>query len=264
MLRRIGLSLCLMVSMVVMIPLITSTAHNMRAHFASRSAHHRRHSRAWWRRRRALMRRRQAMLARRRALIAARRSGQAPAVVPEKTAENHRVLSTAVTVPATPASSNTANSNALPLPNGWSQASSTNGASNFRIAPAPGAEAHATLAVIAPATGNKPFGREQRNMVGGASYTELRRTVIDRMISAGGWVVNDRQREIGGRRVFEVIAQTPSTNGKPDQIWNFYFTEVNGRVYSLTTRSAGASDKVAADAEKFLGSFSPVEQSKRK
>ena len=265
MLRRIGLSLCLMVSLVVMIPLITSTAHNLRAHFASRSAHHRRHSRAWWRRHRALMRRRQAMLARRRALIAARRSGQVPSVVPAMTAENHRVLSTAVTIPSNPSNAPTAaNSDAMALPNGWSQASSTNGASNFRIAPANGAEAHATLAVVAPTTGAQPFGRAQRNMVGGASYTELRRTVIDRMISAGGWVVNDRQREISGRRVFEVIAQTPSSNGKPDQVWNFYFTEVNGRVYSLTTRSAGANDKVVADAEKFIGSFAPAEQSKNK
>ena len=74
-------------------------------------------------------------------------------------------------------------------------------------------------------------------MVGGASFTELRRIVIDKMISAGGWVVNDRQREIGGRRVFEVIAQTPSTNGKPDQVWNFYFAEVDGEFTRLTTRT---------------------------
>ena len=77
-------------------------------------------------------------------------------------------------------------------------------------------------------------------------------------------MVNDRQREIGGRRVFEVIAQTPSTNGKPDQVWNFYFTEVNGRVYSLTTRSAGASDKVASDAEKFIGGFAPAGTTQQK
>jgi hypothetical protein len=96
-------------------------------------------------------------------------------------------------------------------------------------------------------------------MVGGASFTDLRRSVIDRMISAGGWVVNDRQREIGGRKVFEVVAQTPASNGKPDQVWNFYFTEVNGRVYSLTTRSAGANEKVGADAEKFLGTFAPTD-----
>ena len=258
MLRRIGISLLLLVTLVVMIPVITSTAHNLRAHFSSKSRY-RRHSRAWWRRHRAQMRRRQAMLARRRAMIAARRNGQIPSV-PAKTAENHVVLSTAVTITPNPATRES-----LALPNGWSPAANANGAANFRIAPSNGAEAHATLAVVAPSTGAaKPFGREQRNMVGGASFTDLRRTVIDRMISAGGWVVNDRQRQIGGRRVFEVIAQTPSAKGKPDQVWNFYFTEVNGRVYSLTTRSTGANDKVASDAEKFIGGFTPAEAAQNK
>jgi len=80
------------------------------------------------------------------------------------------------------------------------------------------------------------------------------------MISAGGWVVNDRQREIAGHRVFEVIAQTPANSEKPEQVWKFYFTEVNGRVYSLTTHSAiGLTEKLAADAEKFLGSFRPMD-----
>jgi hypothetical protein len=200
------------------------------------------------------MRRRQAMLARRRALIAARQAGLVQTVDAAKSAENHVVLSTAVTLAPDPA-----NRESMQLPAGWAQASSTNGAANFRITPANGAEAQATLSVVAPSSnGAEPFGRERRNMVGGASFTDLRRSVIDRMISAGGWVVNDRQREIGGRRVFEVIAQTPSSNGKPDQIWNFYFTEVNGRVYSLTTRSVGANDKVASDAEKFIGGFSPA------
>ena len=78
--------------------------------------------------------------------------------------------------------------------------------------------------------------------------------------------MNDRQREIGGRRVFEVIAQTPAAGGKPDQIWNFYFAEINGRLYSLTTRTVGSSEKVAADAEKFIGALSPNEtvEAKRK
>ena len=98
-------------------------------------------------------------------------------------------------------------------------------------------------------------------MLGGVAYTDLRRTVIDKMVNAGGWVVNDRQREIGGHKVFEVIAQTPANNQtKSDEVWNFYFTEINGRVYSLTTRSAaGASTKVAADAEQFITTFRPLE-----
>ena len=260
MLRRVALSVCLLATLVVMIPLVTSTAHNLRAQFSA-STQKRRHSRAWWRRHRAMMRRRAALRAKRRALIMARRNGVVP-TAPPRSAENHVNLSKAIALPVNAVSDN----KSLPLPNGWSPTASANGASSFVIAPNNGAEAHATLAVVAPTTGNQPFGREQRNMVGGASYSDLRRTVIDRMISAGGWVVNDRQREIGGRRVFEVIAQTPAANGKPDQVWNFYFAEINGKVYSLTTRSVGANDKVASDVEKFIGGLSPAETtlSKRK
>jgi hypothetical protein len=210
-----------------------------------------------------MIRRRQAMLARRRAmraLMLARQNGTAPAA-PAKVVTNHAVASTTMTLPAAPELSKSA----MPLPNGWAPVASTGGGSSFRIAPSGGSEATATLTMVAPTTANKPFGREQKKMVGGASFSELRRSVIDRMISAGGWVVNDRQRDIAGRRVFEVIAQTPSSNGKPDQVWNFYFAEVNGKVYALTTRSAGNNDKVAADAEKFISGFTPAElQAKQK
>jgi hypothetical protein len=128
-------------------------------------------------------------------------------------------------------------------------------------------EANATLAVAVPAStnGNQPIGREQRNMLGGVSFSDLRRTVIDRMISSGGWVVNDRQRDIHGRRIFQVIAQTPPTSdGKPEQVWNFYFTEVDGRIYSLTTHTAGSfTEKLTADAELFLSNFRPMEANRR-
>ncbi|MDX6382776.1 MAG: hypothetical protein QOK48_349 [Blastocatellia bacterium] len=150
----------------------------------------------------------------------------------------------------------------MSLPDGWSAGSITRGASNFRIAPPNGTpEAQATLAVVAvaPANVDQVIGREQRRMLGGVPFTDLRRSVIDKMIGNGGWVVNDRQREIGGHRVFEVIAQTPPTSdGKPEQLWNFYFTEINGRVYSLTTRTTGGqTQKIAGDAEKFLSDFQP-------
>lgn len=262
MLRRIAIGLCLLATLVVMIPLVSSTAHNLRTQFSAASR--RKHSRAWWRRHRAAIRRRQAMLARRRArraLMLAQRNGTVPSAEP-KVMGNHATLSTTMTLPTAPA----LKSSALPLPNGWAPLASTGAGSSFRISPAGAPEATATLTLVTPTTGSsQPFGREQKKMVGGASFTELRRTVIDRMISAGGWVVNDRQRDIAGRRVFEVIAQTPSGNGKPEQVWNFYFAEVEGKVYSLTTRSTGNNQQVTADAEKFLSGFSPAElQAKKK
>ena len=260
MLRRIVIGLCLLASLVVMIPLVSSTAHNLRSHFTA-SSHGRRHSRAWWRRYRAMLRRRQAMLARRRAraraLMLARQNGTVPTT--PKVVTNHVSLPTVMTLP------DRAPFSGLQLPSGWAAAPSTGAGSSFRIAPANAPEAYATLTIVAPTTGGtQPFGREQRKMVGGASVTELRRTVIDRMISAGGWVVNDRQREIGGRRVFEVIAQTPSGSSQPDQVWNFYFAEVDGKVYALTTRTVGSNDKVSADAEKLISGLSTAQTSAKR
>src|SRR6185369_11218674 len=153
---------------------------------------------------------------------------------------------------------------AMPLPSNWSASANKDG-SSFRIEPPNGApEAQASLAVVAlapSASAIQPLPNEQKKMLGGLAFTDLRRSVIDKMITAGGWVVNDRQRDIGGLKVFEVIAQTPANNTtKSDQVWNFYFTEVNGRVYSLTTRSAaGTTSKVSADAEQFLSTFRPNE-----
>lgn len=259
--RRIALSLALLASMVVILPLVTSTAHNLRSQFMTVSHRSRHHSRAWWRRHRALMRRRQALLARRRALMAARNGIAMPLAAK---AENH------VSQPATlgfPEGFYRDGTVAMSLPNGWSTDATKNGVSTFRIAPANGStEAQATLAVVTSApTPNQVFSRQQRNMLGGVSVADLRRTVIDKMITAGGWVVNDRQREVGNQHVFEVIAQTPASNGKSEQVWNFYFTEVKGRIYSLTTHTAESSNaRVTSDAEKFLTSFNPTESSKNK
>lgn len=267
MLRRLALCLGLLLSLVILLPFATSTAHNLRTQSAVRSHHFRHHSRAWWRRHRAMLRRRQAMMARRRAMqAAARYSASTTTPMPSslaqpKSAENHVVVPSAFALPDNVYRDGAFN---MPLPTNWSPSSGNKGASNFRIAPANGApEAQASLAVVAvaPAPAVQPLAYEQRKMVGGVTFSDLRRSVIDKMITTGGWVVNDRSREIGGHRVFEVIAQTPATgDGKPEQVWNFYFTEVNGRVYSLTTRSANpASQKISADAEQFLSNFRPLE-----
>jgi hypothetical protein len=78
------------------------------------------------------------------------------------------------------------------------------------------------------------------------------------MIQSNGWVVNDMQREIGGRNVFIVIASTPmSSDGRTPQLsWVFYFTEVDGRIYSLATRSLlEFADRIANEAAQLVSSF---------
>jgi hypothetical protein len=263
MLRRIALSLGLLVAVVVLLPFATSTAHNLRSHMSAGSHRFHHHSRAWWRRHRAMLRRRQAMIARRRAMQAMQTASTNKVMpAPEaKSADNHVALPAALSFPE-----NVYREGAIltPLPHNWSATATSSGSSNFRIASQNGMpEAQAALVVVAaaPPKSFQPLPNELKKMVGGVTFSDLRRSVIDKMITAGGWVVNDRQREIGGHRVYEVIAQTPATSdGKSEQVWNYYFTEINGRVYSLTTRSANAANqKIAADAEQFLSTFRPTE-----
>lgn len=239
MLRTITLSLLMLVTVLSMLPFDQSTAHGIRQSSVSQGRHrnhYRRHSRAWWRRYRArLRRRRAAALAHRRALLAPK-------------------LPQAI---ATGAPSTTLTTN---LPIGWNGETKANGTEmRFRTGTVSGSvPGEAALVVVAQSRPNPGYltQREERRMLAGTAVTDLRRIVIDKMITAGGWVVNDYQRDMGGYRVFVVTAQTPGDARSPEKSWNFYFTELNGRIYSLTTNTPRQfSDRMATDAEKFIGSL---------
>ncbi|MEP6911338.1 MAG: hypothetical protein ABI923_01205 [bacterium] len=266
MLRKIALSLLMLVSLIVMLPLVNSTAHSIKYEAVQNHRRFRHHSRAWWRRHRALMRRRRAARLRRRAMAAAMREYNSlrepnawqPASV---ASENHAAFQTTISLP--PALLRDANGTvAVALPDGWSAGPlSKTGEARFRVSELNGNSAgQAALSVVAassPSQGRMSL-REQHRALAGVSYPDLRRTVIDKMITSGGWVVNDMERDLDGRKVFVVVAQTPASNdGKgPEQIWNFYFTEVNGRVYSLATSAPRqSSNRVASGAEKFITSL---------
>src|SRR5205814_7663819 len=107
----------------------------------------------------------------------------------------------------------------------------------------------AAITVLGPAGGTA--GDAGRNKtVGGVSTTSLRRDVIDKMIKENGWVVNDYQKEISGQPVYVVVAQSLAKGGKV-QSRMFYFTEVDGRIYSVATNAAAEqSDRLAEESEK--------------
>ena len=213
MLRKIALSLLMLISIVTILPFADSAAHTIRHGIARhRHRHHRHHSRRWWRRHRALMRRRRAAaLAHRKALL----NAALPQAQPASVAPGTKVA-------------------VLQLPN------------------------QSTLSVVAMSRPAPAFltMKEQSQILGGVSFSEMRRIVIDKMINAGGWVTNDFQRDVGGRRVFIVTAHTPAEGRTPEKDWNFYFTEVNGRIYSLATESTSeSSERMAAEAERFITSL---------
>jgi hypothetical protein len=255
MLRKILLSLLMLGSLVVMLPLVNSTAHNIKYDAVQRQRRVRKHSRAWWRRHHALIRRRRAARLRRLALAAIRRQANRPVV-----SGNHVAFKANLPAPAVLVRDDKAPVSSLPT--GWLTTSAPGkGETNFRVVNPNGSSAgQAALSVVAAAA--PPLGRvsahDRARVLAGVSHTDLRRTVIDKMITAGGWVVNDLQRDINGRKVFIVVAQTPGTNDgrEPERIWNFYFTEIGGRVYSLSTSAdRNTSGRLASDAEKFLNSL---------
>jgi hypothetical protein len=53
-----------------------------------------------------------------------------------------------------------------------------------------------------------------------------------------------------------VIAQTPSDGRSPEKAWNFYFAEVDGKIYSLTLNTPlEFSNKLPVEGEKFVSSL---------
>ena len=235
MLRTITLSLLMLISVDVMLPFASSTAHGIRQ--GSVSHHHRRyrrHSRAWWRRHRARLRMRQtAVMAHRNSPLTA-----APS------------LASTPTMPAA----------VLPaLPAGWDKPIiANNGEVKFKTINPTAAPSQATLSVVARSRPNPAFltRREEKTMLAGVSFSDLRRTVIEKMITAGGWVVNDYERQVDGARVFVVIAQTPGDARSPEKAWNFYFAEIDGKIYSLSLNTPLTnSNQLAAEGEKFLSTL---------
>jgi hypothetical protein len=247
-----------LISLAVALPMVRSLAHNNRSALTQRHARHH-HSRAWWKRHRSLLRRkRAAALKRRQDLLASRdQHANAPAQGAEK-------LLSANLPPALGGVFTDARGISLTLPEGWRNRSSmTDSEIKFQVnAPdgRPAGEASLTPvgpAMAAPAPGVQPV-RNQRRMIAGVPFADLRRIVIDKMITAGGWVVNDVEREIGGRRVFVVMAQTGDARDAhaPQQAWSFYFTEVDGHVYSFTAHAPlEYSDRMAAESEKVMASL---------
>lgn len=265
MLRAAALSLLILVSVALTLPLVDSSAHNG-GRATTRHSHMRHHhSRAWWRRYRARLRRQRAAMRRRQALEQARSQKSMNAEADSHNSNN-------VVYGNLPVASNdfksselkpSASASALSLPSGWiRRTASANGETKFVISGQGGQYiGAATLSVVANArSSGETFltARPGRRTLGGVSLAELRRTVIDKMIASNGWVVNDITREIGDRPAFIVLAQTAaSSDGRTPQLsWVFLFTEVDGRIYSLSASSLSEfSDRVADDSAQLIASL---------
>jgi hypothetical protein len=253
MLRPLVLALLVLSLVAAGLPVSDSLAHwTGRSHVHRKSKHKRYHrrSRAWWRRHRARIRQRQARVARLRAARLARLRQGGP-----KSGQPRRPVVSAV-APIAPVQGPRAPFD-LAKPSTWTSANSgAPGTMQFRVSSPDGrAAGTASIAPVSLSGAEIAVASIRTKTLGGVPFAALRRTVIDRMVVEGGWVVNDMERQIQGRRVYVVIAQS-GTAGVARQSWTFYFTEMNGRVYSLATNSPiEFAAPLAADAEQVMTSL---------
>ena len=140
-----------------------------------------------------------------------------------------------------------------PAPKGWTPAKTSPAEVQFRVDNSSGDQVgSASISVVGPSAVS---GENNRKAVGGVSTTSLRREVIDRMIKENGWVVNDYQKDIAGQSVYVVVAQSQARNGAV-QSRMFYFTEVDGRIYSVATNSpVQEAERLAEESEKVINSL---------
>ena len=265
MLRPIAIALILVLSVGVMLP-FANEAHGIRQTVqVGQRRHHHYRSRAWWRRYRARLRQKRlaAEMAHRNAMLALPQNinvaelqgltGPGLPSLPSNSATSTTLPPPVMTGTLTPVAAPVANHS-----NGETRPRVVNPAHPaFKTAEAklPG---QMNLAVVALSRPNPTFltSREEKKMLGGVAVADLRRMVIDKMVSSGGWVVNDFVREVNGARVFVVTARTPKDALTPEKVWTFYFTEAGGRIYGLTTdTTVENAERMSTEAQRFIESL---------
>ncbi len=246
--RAIALSLALLIGIGVIIPLSTDDAQARPRHRKHRHhRHHKKYSKGWWRQYHRRQRRLRALRARKRELrlaqlrLAKAHADDNSAQVNSKPAATKTKKSEAAVLPS-----------GAPAPSGWRPAVNSPAELQFRVDNSAGEQVgSASISVVGPAVS----GSGGYKTVGGVSTAALRRDVIDRMIRENGWVVNDYQKDIAGQSVYVVEAQSQAKNGAV-QSRMFYFTEVDGRIYSVATNSpAKESERLADESEKVINSL---------
>ena len=258
-LRAAALSLLMLFSIAALLPFVSSSAHsNETTAAASKKGSIRRHSRAWWRRYRARQRRRRAALERKRALAGLRqRNADRQSRGDNNTAQSNP-LSNMVWLDNDSRSQSTpivsTEHSSRPLPKVIEKGVRLNTPDGRTVG-------QVSVSVIGNAGGGSGVTAtraSQRRALGAVQFASLRRTVIDKMLLAGGWVVNDFEREINGRRVYIVLAQTAAPNDRhtPQQSWTFYFTEVEGRIYNIVSNAPlEFSDRMGLEAERVIATL---------
>ena len=269
MLRVIALALSLMLSLGAIIPLATNYSEaGPKNQQKKKKKKIKKYSKAWWRQYRQRQKRKRALAARKRALKA-RQEMLANSRRLENGANNSggggresvvKVADRSGKARQKGLKDNSATAAILPsgekAPNGWKRGQESKSELQFRVDDDGGRQiGSASLSVVGPSMGADNNGGRSKTL-GGVSTSALRRTVIDRMMKEEGWVVNDYQKDLaGGKRVYVVVAQSKGMGGQI-QSRTFYFTEVEGKIYSLATNAPNeASERLAQESERVINSL---------
>ncbi|QYO68132.1 hypothetical protein [Leptolyngbya sp. 7M] len=263
MVRAIALSIALLVGVGTLIPLATEYAEagtKKTRKYKKKKVRTWRgvkpYSKRWWQlyraqerrkkaRREAIARRQRSLRLRQLRLARARQAAEA----------RERVIAAAPAPKAPVAKRSVVMPSGESAPKSWQADSANPSEVRFKVDNGRGGDAgSAAITVVGPAMGETVTSGRNRT-VGGVATTSLRREVINQMIRENGWVVNDYQKEIGGKPVYVVVAQSQAPGGRV-QSRMFYFTESNGRIYSVATNSsAETAEKVAEETEKVIRSL---------
>ncbi|NJM53766.1 MAG: hypothetical protein HC846_10500 [Blastocatellia bacterium] len=259
--RAIALSLALLVGIGTVIPFMTDSTEAGPKYKKKKKKKLKKYSKAWWKWYKKQQRKKRAMLARKRALrakqilLARQRANRAKNTnqvakaqsVDKKGTAREKVVVKDNSAPATLPSGKKA-------PKSFKQNQASDSELQFRVSDDSGNNlGSASLSVVGPAMGeDSDSGRNK--MVGGVSTSSLRRNVIDKMIKEEGWVVNDYHKNVNGKKVYVVVAQSSVRGVVQSRL--FYFTEVDGKIYTLATTSPNeAQERIAQESEKVIQSL---------
>jgi len=256
MIRAIALSLALLLGVGVIVPLATDyVAAGAKKHrkYAKKKKKIKKYSKQWWRLYRARVRKQKALQARKRQLrlrqlrLAKLREQNGDAPV----GGSKQAVQRAVKEDSSPAVLPTGET----APRTWKKSQSSQSELQFNVADENGSQlGQASISVVGPTMGADDDAAKTKT-VGGVPTVSLRRNVIDKMIKENGWVVNDYQKEIGGKKVYVVVAQSEGAGGRI-QSRVFYFAEADGRIYSVATNAPSDSqERIAEESEKVINSL---------
>ena len=269
--RAIALSLALLIGIGAVVPLVTNyTEASVKAkkHRKREWKGVKKYSRRWWQLYRRQERRKKALHARIRSLrlrqirlANARNAAQNNNSNQNSVAKTNQKVVVKESTPAMLPSGEAA-------PKGWKRGATTPSELQYRVDDDKGSNlGSASVSIVGPTQGADADNARSKT-VGGVATSSLRGTVIDRMIKESGWVVNDYQKEIGGKKVYVVVAQSPGAGGTI-QARLFYFAEVGGSIYSVATNApVDNTRRIEEESEKVINSLqrkaSPVQQAELK